>query len=1434
MKEDDKKDNLIISDSESKEKENSEEESEKPESENKINDLEMLKVKIEDKKEDEEEDEDNFIPKSKIKQNFTPFKNDPFLDSNFISRFFMYWAYKVLKISKKTKIKKEYLGKLNKEHDSTYFYDRINGIWETKGYRNISKHALLLCILRSNLPKILFVFCLSISTAAADYFAVIFIKFFIDYFDKDSDKSSFIYNLSLWQLGLCFITLQGISSFLEIHTLMHMNIVGNRASFELNCFIYKKILSASPSSFIQRATEGEIVNFVQVDSTRLSWMIMTSPNIFINPIQIVAYSYLLFDFFSFSFFAGLGILLIFFLINLRISKLFHYYQKKMLAKKDIRMRASTETFENIKILKLYNWEKEFMKKCLLTRKDEMDAMRTRFNVTTTNISLFWLCPSLVACATLGLYQYLNDRLSISTMLIGLSLFTKLQGPVRQLPGIINNIIESAVSMKRIEDFIRQPETINEYVHRGNYDPKGEYAIKITDGNFSWGVKQEEKKKKDEKKDEKDENIKNDEKEEKKETDDNMIKTDENENDNLDSHRNTKNKINDLEENLVPSSGRETQINEIKTDIEKDNEIKKEGDSYIKDGCKIQIDFPKNVKFDVTLKNINLEIKPGEILGIIGEVGSGKSSLLQAILNCLILLNPKDCDGIHINGKLGYASQIPWIQNDTIKNNILFFHKYDPIKYDQVLEKCQLKYDLDNFEGKDLTEIGEKGVNLSGGQKVRISLARTVYSEPDIYLFDDPISALDANIGKKIMKELIIKYLKGKTRVVVTHALQYLKYMDRIMYMKNGRIEWVGTFKEIQNQEFFLSMKKLSKLNSESSMNDSGGKENENKNAIKQITSSGKEIIKIIKEEDEEIGSVKMTVYLDYSRYMGGTLFLLMIAFIMSMWQANKGGSDLWLAFWSLPEHQEESQNDKRSKWIFFGVYCGLNLSSVFYIFLRIYLLTVGIIRLGRYLHKDMILKLVRAPINLFHETIPRGQIFNRLSKDLDSLNFSIFNVGDTLVCFLSCLGSFILCAIYDPFSIIYMPVVIFFGYFITKFYLIGSRPLTRLEAISRSPILNTISETIPGYASIKAFEKEVDYCNKYYSKINDCFNINICLRGINMWLQEMFKFLSIFYLIYLVTRTCFDEDNATAQSVGITFTYSVVLQDNLGWSFSIAANLENIMISLERCMQYTRIKSEKPSQIKEKDDKLREKNWPQEGRIRFENYSVRYRPTTEIVLKKLNFEIDGNEKIGVVGRTGSGKSTICLCLFRILEPLEGTIYIDDEDITQIGLDILRQNLTIIPQDPCLMEGSLKYNIDPFNKTNDEEIISILKKIGFEYTEDDDHILNRKIEHGGANLSVGEKQLICIARAILRKTKIVVMDEATANIDMKTEEKIQKALQYVLNNSTVITVAHRIKTIINYDKILVLNNGKIEEFDTPTNLLKNEKSLFYQLYSKSTM
>ena len=1380
-----------------------------------------MELKIEEDNEDNEDNKENEkLPKKK--RNFTPFTNDPYLDSNIFSKIFMYWAFKIINIANKTEMKKEYLGQIGDAHDSKHFNNEVNYIWEDKGYKNLKKYALIFCIFRANIKMIFIVFFLTLIKAATNYFSIILIKTFIDYFDESADKSSFLYDLSLWGLGLLFLGSQILGGMLDIQNSMLQGIFGNKAQFQLCVFLYHKILKASQSSFTQRATEGQIINFVQFDAGKFNWMLIRSPSLLLHPIQIIAYSYLVYAFFGNAFIPGIIVILIFCYIGYLTSRYYHHFQFKMLRKKDIRMKSTTEIFDNIKILKLYNWEKNFTKKILVNRKEEMDRMYYVLLIFILTWFIFTACPCILSCLTLGLYQR-NANISIGTMLIGLSLFQRLQEPINQLPSILSDFVEATVSLTRIEDYIKQPEVIESNIHKSEYDINSEYAIKIENGNFSWGVKQHEKK---DKKGEKDKEVKED-KEDKEDKEENGEKDKEEDNnieDNSNSHRSTKNKINDLNVPLVVNSERPT-VEEMITNKDEVKEI-------IKDGCKIQIPVPEGIQYDVTLKNINFMVKPGEVLGIIGEVGSGKSSLLQAILNCLILLNPKECDGVHIKGKVGYVSQIPWIQNETIKNNILFFKKYNKARYEKVLEKCQLKYDLDILEGGDLTEIGEKGVNLSGGQKVRVSLARAVYSDPDIYLLDDPISALDANIGKKIMNDLIINYLKNKTRIIVTHALQYLQYMDRIIYMKNGRIEWSGTFQEILNQEFFISMKKLSKLNE--TKKEKEKKERKESDGNKKISLSGNEVVKIIKDEDREIGSVKFRVYLNYSRYMGGTFFLLAIFLIGFIMQANLGGGDLWLAYWSSPVNQEISKNDENSKWVFFYVFCSLSVSSVIFCLIYTALLAFGHLRLSRYLHRDMILHLVKAPINLFHDTISRGQIYNRLTKDLDTCLFNYYSLKGTIDCFLRCISSFILCAYYDIFSLLYMPFIFIFGFLMTKFFLKGSRPLTRLEAISRSPIINTLSETLPGFASIKAFGVEQNYLKKYYKRINDCFNINICIRGSNNWLQEMFKFFSIFYLVFLVTRACINEESQTAQSVGIMFTYSVILQDNLGWCFACFAFTENNMICMERCNKYTEIKGEKPSYIKEKDDKLIKENWPQNGKIRFENYYVRYRPNTEIVLKNLNFTVNPREKIGIVGRTGSGKSTICLCLFRILEPYQGTIYIDDEDITKIGLDLLRKNITIIPQDPCLMEGTLKYNINPFNVVDNEEIISVLKKIGFEYTESDDIILDRKIEQSGTNLSVGEKQLICICRAILRKTKIIVMDEATASIDMTTEEKIQGALEYALNNCTVITVAHRIKTIINYDKILVLNNGEILEFDSPKNLIANEKSLFYQLYSKSTV
>ena len=326
--------------------------------------------------------------------------------------------------------------------------------------------------------------------------------------------------------------------------------------------------------------------------------------------------------------------------------------------------------------------------------------------------------------------------------------------------------------------------------------------------------------------------------------------------------------------------------------------------------------------------------------------------------------------------------------------------------------------------------------------------------------------------------------------------------------------------------------------------------------------------------------------------------------------------------------------------------------------------------------------------------------------------------------------------------------------------------------------------------------------------------------------------ISFGFITFLIAFTIVFKDRFTASVIGLLLTYSINLQNSIFRGLHVTTGFENSMVGLERCLGFTSCPSEKPKEMAV-DEVLN--SWPSQGKIKFENFSVKYRPDTEVVLKNLNFDVDAHEKIGIVGRTGSGKSTISLCLFRIIEPMSGKISIDGVDITTLGLSKLRSSLTIIPQDPSLMEGTLRYNIDPLGKYSDSEILDVMKKIDFQYiVQNSADGINQVIAEGGSNLSVGEKQLICIVRAILRKSKIVVMDEATASIDYQTEETIQKAINEILKDSTVLTIAHRIKTIMNCSRILALENGEIVDYDTPRNLLDKKEGLFYDLYTKSTL
>ena len=1348
---------------------------------------------------------------------------DPIEEGNFFSNFIIHWAYRIIRLSKLTNIKSEYLGKLSYNRSSQKYLRDIYFIWENKNYKNSFYCPLLWTSIRTNMNEIIIITICTIFISMLNVASLYLFRVFVKIFSDPKIMGDWINKYDV-VVGFLYLMVRFLNYIFQRKTTQFLNDVGNKSSVELNNLIYDKLLKLSPSINVKA---GDIYNYLQSDSHKLSKLMSSCPNIISIPFLIIMYNYLLFKYMGISFIIGFIVMILFLIINYYYRKQFSKYLKLYLKKSDKRMRVTTETFNNLKVIKLYGWDNFFLQKIQSARNEELDALNKRYYITTISQTLLWLAPIAMSVSSIGLYQFINKTFKVEDMFTCLAIFTSIQNPMRMLPTTFDIIMETIASMKRIEYFLKLPEIQNDKIIRNDFVTKNKgIAIQIINGTFKWGKIQSSAKVQ--------------------------------KNDILPQKKDVQFKpklINSyIQLSKIPSNYQplpiKTKDSRLYSEIE--NEFKQlsprvdSGDknffTFENESNKLNIStsssFPneskKIINDEIYLNNINLTIRQGEFICIIGEVGSGKSSLIQAILNNMIILQNNDTK-IIVNGNISYVGQEAWIQNNTVQNNILFYQPYNVEKYKKILDLCELNQDLNSLAGGDLTEIGEKGVNLSGGQKARISLARAMYCDNDIYILDDPISALDAHVGKNIMHNCIIDYLKGKTRILATHALQYTSFADRIYYMKNGEINWEGTYEELIKQKFYyqfaekinskLNQEKEKKENSNDENNDIKNNKNDSKINQKVLLNKGK-IQRITKDEGKEIGKINKKVFISYFSYIGGMNFCSVLLLTLFSWQGLRIMSDLWLGYWS--EHQGEKSNT-----FFFIIYGITAMGGSLFNYLRTRVITSGSINCSTKLHNQMITSLIRAPINLFHDTIPKGQIFNRLSKDLPTVDTYTMYWFMTLTAFgSSFLGAVFVCSLYEKECLIFLPIFIVVCWILYRFYINCSRELNRIEGVLNSPILNLVNETIPGTATIRAYNLQNKYIEIFQNKVDEHYKLLYYINGTGQWYLLCLNVLSILFLTYMVIMTLMHKNKFTPKIIGIILTYSLVLQEDMIEFLSSFSNFENTMTKMERSLSYTKIISERPQQLTS-DFGLRD--WPSKGEILFENFNVKYRNDTEIVLKNINFHLEPGEHLGVVGRTGSGKSTITLCLFRILEAFSGKIYIDGVDISKVGLQKLRESITIIPQDSTLMDGTLRYNIDPIKAYSDQEIIQVMKKIGFDYIiKQNRDGLDQNISENGSNLSIGEKQLICITRAILRKSKIIVLDEATASIDYKTEEIIQKALNEILSDSTMISIAHRIKTVMNSDKILVLENGEIIEFDTPENLLNNKKSLFYDFYSKSLL
>ncbi|KAH7682394.1 Xenobiotic-transporting ATPase protein [Dioscorea alata] len=828
----------------------------------------------------------------------------------------------------------------------------------------------------------------------------------------------------------------------------------------------------------------------------------------------------------------------------------------------------------------------------------------------------------------------------------------------------------------------------------------------------------------------------------------------------------------------------------------------------------------------TLRNLNLEVYPGEKLAICGEVGAGKSTLLAAILGEI----PKMEGNIQVYGNIAYVAQDAWIQTGTVRNNILFGSPFNGGRYKETLEKCSLMKDIEMLPFGDLTEIGERGVNLSGGQKQRIQLARALYQDAEIYLLDDPFSAVDARTASKLFNDYVMGALSTKTVLLVTHQVDFLPAFNRILLLSDGEILHVGPFNELlaSCKEFqdlvnahkeTVSTERLEKVASHKGNRSSRREIKHSFNADQQNSAEVTGVNQLIKKEDGETGDTGWKPYLLYLNQKKILLYASLAALSHIIFIAGQISQNSWMA--------ANVQNSQVSTSKLISVYLAISFIATTFLFTRSVLVVALGLQSSKSLFSQLLNSLFRAPISFFDST-PLGRILSRVSSDLSIVDLDVpFNFIFSIIATLNAYSNFGVLAVVTPQILFFTIPMIFLTIKLQRYYLASSREIMRIDGRTKSLVANHLAESLSGAMTIRAFNEE----DRFFAKSLELIDKHASPFFLNFtsceWLILRLEMMSAAVLSSsALIMTSLPPGALSPGFVGMALSYGISMNTSLIFSVQYQCTLANCIMSVERLNQYMHISSESPEVIHENQPAP---NWPSVGRVELHELKIRYRPDTPFVLQGITCTFEGGHKIGIVGRTGSGKTTLLSALFRLVEPAGGKIIIDGINISSIGLHDLRSLLGIIPQDPTLFKGSVKYNLDPLGQHTDTEIWEVLDKCQLrEAVQGKEKGLDSLVVEDGSNWSMGQRQLFCLGRALLRRSKILVLDEATALIDNATDAILQKIIRTEFEHSTVITIAHRIPTVMDCTMVLSIRDGKLAEYDEPMNLLKTEGSLFGEL------
>mmetsp|Transcript_13789 Transcript_13789/g.24496 ORF Transcript_13789/g.24496 Transcript_13789/m.24496 type:complete len:1364 (+) Transcript_13789:343-4434(+) len=1181
--------------------------------------------------------------------------------------------------------------------------------------------------------------------------------------------------------------------------------------------IFQKSLRLSPT--VQGAgSNGEIINLMSNDSERIFFALVTSHMLWISPVLIFVVMIVLSVEVGLSALAGMSLTLIIIPIQIQVGKRGGIEKRRMLQVTDNRVNVTSEALSGINVVKMNNWEPQMANRIQELREKEMKLGRNVLYLFTMNNWLLTIAPSLIAIFIFSVYSLSSGKeLTMITVFTVLAFLNIIRFPLMIMPRAVAALSQAVVSTGRIREFLELGEI-------------GENGTKV---------------------------------------------------------------LADASEDVIRFDNVSLTWDEV----------------------------GKSEQCKPVLRDVSFNCRRGELVALIGKVGSGKTSLVSAMIGEIGILDgsanvrPSNSNNRMANyisirtgeddagssgerqtdSGIAYVSQDPWIQNARLKEVITFqcagsitslqngetdastidIEPIDEELFERIIEATELGPDIAILPNGLDTEIGDRGVNLSGGQRARCAIARALYRtlhhDLDLIILDDCFSALDPHVGLKFFSSVLLELLRDRTRIVVLNSqLHLLEHFDRIIALENGTILVNSTTKEALKSahlQEFLSVVETSSSKAAKKKEEAIDRFQDTASNATMVTMEEEIFIsversvegsvlgeksepaeeepcavlpskvlpvqdatdakRLYQKENRERGRVQFGVYqvwFNVAVRHGCRLFVFLL--LLAMFTGGQiciVGGEYWLTVWAREEYSTKTG---------LGVYGIIVGGLVVFILLRGLIFMSVAVKAAINLHNELIYNILRAPVNTFFDITPAGRILNRFSNDLDKVDqFLPETFFNFCANFFQLSGTFIICIAASPYFLLFvLPILVLFGYIGTYFGK-TSRELKRLESVSRSPLYSNFGETLSGIATIRAFNLQNELNEK-----NKMLVDNNSKAFLLFWMAARWLALRLDLLIALL-QTCVAllaillDGKINANLMGLAVVYSMQLSGLLQFTVRLSVETENAFTSVERLRHYARnIPQEKEAYIPE----AMVANWPSNGTIVFENVTMRYRSTLPLVLRGASFTITGGEKIGICGRTGAGKSSLMATIFRLVDPLErGRILIDGIDISTLGLADLRRQLSIIPQQPVLFSGTLRFNLDPWSKRKDEELIDVLERVRLGYLAKEDG-LDMVLRDKGSNLSFGERGLLAIARALLRDSKIVLMDEATANIDTHSDSIIQETMRKEFIGTTTLTIAHRIKTIIDSDKVLVMGYGEVLEYDHPQTLISDPESAFAALVKESNM